>query len=242
MSRQSRMLPAHRGQGCWRRLTLGRRSPFRVRHRRRAVPTPLPGCSGAFTTSGTLPRSGIRNQALSALLFPCKEVWVLDLWWVDGVTRLMGCLRYGAGLRAPEGCSLRVQDIDFATDQVVVRGGEEDADRGQPRAASRGGSGPARARPGEEPAAASPPDGHDPRPRPGTGDRVKPGRPDLRFATPLAGSARTRGGICSVASQLLPAIVAEPSRSQLRGSTGGNYLRDGPARPRIRRVHHKNGG
>ncbi len=48
-----------------------------------------------------------QNQALSALLF----------------------LLYGAGLRVLECCRLRVQDIDFAANQLVVRGGKGDKDR-----------------------------------------------------------------------------------------------------------------
>ena len=49
--------------------------------------------------------------------------------WLDGVPRLMACLLYGAGLRVLECCRLRVQDIDFATNQIVVRGGKGDKDR-----------------------------------------------------------------------------------------------------------------
>ena len=48
---------------------------------------------------------------------------------LGGVPRLMGCLLYGAGLRVLECCRLRVQDIDFATNQVVIRGGKGDKDR-----------------------------------------------------------------------------------------------------------------
>ncbi len=48
---------------------------------------------------------------------------------LDGVPRFMACLLYGAGLRVLECCRLRVQDIDFATNQVVVRGGKGDKDR-----------------------------------------------------------------------------------------------------------------
>ena len=46
-----------------------------------------------------------------------------------GAPRLMACLLYGAGLRVLECCRLRVQDIDFATNQIVVRGGKGDKDR-----------------------------------------------------------------------------------------------------------------
>jgi integrase len=41
----------------------------------------------------------------------------------------MASLLYGAGLRVLECCRLRVQDIDFATNQIVVRGGKGDKDR-----------------------------------------------------------------------------------------------------------------
>src|SRR5438128_1954964 len=41
----------------------------------------------------------------------------------------MGCLLYGAGLRVLECCRLRVQDVDFAANQIVVRGGKGDKNR-----------------------------------------------------------------------------------------------------------------
>lgn len=43
--------------------------------------------------------------------------------------RLMAGLLYGAGLRVLECCRLRVQDIDFASNQILVRGGKGDKDR-----------------------------------------------------------------------------------------------------------------
>src|SRR3989338_1671760 len=98
-----------------------------------------------------------QNQALSALLFLYKDVLELDLPWLDGlvrarrperlpvvltreevravlqrldgVPRLIACLLYGAGLRLLECCRLPVQDVDFATNQIVVRGGKGDKDR-----------------------------------------------------------------------------------------------------------------
>jgi integron integrase len=98
-----------------------------------------------------------QNQALSALLFLYRDVLEVDLPWLDGIVRakrparlpvvltrdevravlqrlhgaprLMACLLYGAGLRVLECCRLRVQDIDFAANQVVVRGGKGDKDR-----------------------------------------------------------------------------------------------------------------
>ncbi len=98
-----------------------------------------------------------QNQALSALLFLYREVLELDLPWLDGIVRakrpqrlpivltreevravlqpltgvprLMAYLLYGAGLRLLECCRLRVQDVDFAANQIVVRSGKGDKDR-----------------------------------------------------------------------------------------------------------------
>jgi len=41
----------------------------------------------------------------------------------------MAMLLYGAGLGLMECCRLRVKDIDFARNQIVVRGGKGDRDR-----------------------------------------------------------------------------------------------------------------
>src|SRR2546427_12070955 len=93
-----------------------------------------------------------QNQALSALLFLYGEVLEVDLPWMgeivrakrpqrlpvvltrdevravlrrlEGTPRLMACLLYGAGLRLLECCRLRVQDVDFGANQIVVRGGK----------------------------------------------------------------------------------------------------------------------
>lgn len=93
-----------------------------------------------------------QNQALSALLFLYRDVLELDLPWLDGVVRakrpdrlpvvltreevaavlrpltgaprLMACLLYGSGLRLLECCRLRVQDVDFGRNQIVVRAGK----------------------------------------------------------------------------------------------------------------------
>jgi len=98
-----------------------------------------------------------QNQALSALLFLYRNVLersvgdlggvvrarrprrlpvvltrdevaaVLD--YLDGDLRLMASLMYGAGLRLNECLGLRVQDLDFARGEIVVRGGKGDKDR-----------------------------------------------------------------------------------------------------------------
>lgn len=98
-----------------------------------------------------------QNQAFNALLFLFKEVLkrepgtlqdivrakkgeripvvlskeevrlVLDR--MSGTPRLMASLLYGAGLRLLECCKLRVKDLDFDTNQIVVRAGKGDKDR-----------------------------------------------------------------------------------------------------------------
>jgi integron integrase len=98
-----------------------------------------------------------QNQALSALLFLYREVLELDVPWLDRVVRakrpvrlpivltrqevvavlqplkgvplLMASLLYGSGLRLLECCHLRVQDLDFGANQIVVRGAKGDKDR-----------------------------------------------------------------------------------------------------------------
>lgn len=48
---------------------------------------------------------------------------------LDGTERIMAALLYGAGLRLMECCRLRVKDIDFSQNQIVVRAGKGDKDR-----------------------------------------------------------------------------------------------------------------
>jgi integron integrase len=101
-----------------------------------------------------------QNQALSALLFLYREVLAQEVPWLDnivrakrtarlpvvltrdevrtvirqlrGVHRLMAILLYGAGLRLLEAARVRVKDIDFARNQIMVRGGKGDKDRATP--------------------------------------------------------------------------------------------------------------
>ena len=98
-----------------------------------------------------------QNQALSALLFLHRDVLEQDLPWLDnvvrakgaqrlpvvltraevsavihqlqGTPRLMAILMYGAGLRLLECARLRIQDVDFASNQIVVRAGKGNKDR-----------------------------------------------------------------------------------------------------------------
>jgi integron integrase len=98
-----------------------------------------------------------QNQALSALLFLYREVLQHDLPWLEGVVRakrpirlpvvltreevqavlaqlrgtprLMGTLLYGAGLRLLECARLRVKDVDFGLNHILVRDGKGQKDR-----------------------------------------------------------------------------------------------------------------
>jgi len=97
------------------------------------------------------------RQALSALLFLYKDVLGQELPWMqeigrpiptkripsvltrqevqsvlalmDGVTGLLARLLYGTGMRHMEGLSLRVKDIDFDRQVIVVREGKGAKDR-----------------------------------------------------------------------------------------------------------------
>ena len=98
-----------------------------------------------------------QNQAKSALLFLYKEVLAVELPWLDKVeaaktskrlpvvlTRsevmsvlacvegshgLIARLLYGTGLRIMEGLRLRVKDVDFSRNEILVRDGKGAKDR-----------------------------------------------------------------------------------------------------------------
>ena len=98
-----------------------------------------------------------QNQALNALLFLYREILKKSIGYVDGVVRakrphrlpvvltrqevrsilatldgsdwIMAMLLYGAGLRLMECLRLRVKDIDFTSNQIIVRAGKGDKDR-----------------------------------------------------------------------------------------------------------------
>ena len=101
-----------------------------------------------------------QNQALHSLLFLYTQVLGKEIARVEGVVRakrperlpvvlsrdevravlgrmtgaprLMAMLLYGAGLRLMECCTLRIKDVDFAQNQIVVRAGKGDKDRYTP--------------------------------------------------------------------------------------------------------------
>jgi integron integrase len=68
-----------------------------------------------------------RPQRLPVVLTREEVKRVLDQ--LDGTYRLIGRLLYGSGLRLLECLRLRVKDLDFAMNQVVVREGKGDKDR-----------------------------------------------------------------------------------------------------------------
>jgi len=98
-----------------------------------------------------------QNQALNAILFLYRHVLKIDLPWLDevvrakhsrrlpvvlsreelravldqmqGVPKLMSMLLYGAGLRLLECARLRVKDVDFRANEIVVRAGKGGKDR-----------------------------------------------------------------------------------------------------------------
>ena len=110
----------------------------------------------SLATDGRVSAS-TQNQALNALLFLYKEVLSKTIGLVEGVVRakwpqrlpvvltkdevrhvidhmtglprLMAILLYGGGLRLMECCRLRVKDIDFSRNEIVIRAGKDDKDR-----------------------------------------------------------------------------------------------------------------
>ena len=98
-----------------------------------------------------------QNQALNAIIFLYREILGIELkepinairakkpmrlpvvltkaevskliYTLSGTQKIIGMLLYGAGLRLMECIRLRVKDIDFEMNQIVVRQGKGDKDR-----------------------------------------------------------------------------------------------------------------
>ena len=98
-----------------------------------------------------------QNQALQGILFLYKEIIHKEVGWIDdikrptkpkhipvvftkaeahsiiqnmeGLPKLIAALLYGSGLRLSEALRLRVKDIDFEYQQIIVRDGKGEQDR-----------------------------------------------------------------------------------------------------------------
>jgi integron integrase len=98
-----------------------------------------------------------QNQALQGILFLYKEILKKDVGWIDdiqrpvkpkhipvvfskseahsviqqltGLPKLITALLYGSGLRLSEALRLRVKDIDFEYNHIIVRDGKGEKDR-----------------------------------------------------------------------------------------------------------------
>ena len=113
--------------------------------------------SSCSPTSAASPRPRHR-QALSTLLFLYREILGVDMPWLrelgrpvapkripvvlthvevqallaqmgEGVTGLLARLLYGTGMRLLEGVRLRIKDVDFVRQVIVVRDGKGGKDR-----------------------------------------------------------------------------------------------------------------
>jgi len=101
--------------------------------------------------------SSTQNQALQGILFLYKNILKKDLGWIadikyttrikhlpvvfsrsetasilnnlNGVIKLIVSLLYGTGMRLGEVLNLRVKDIDFEMNQIIVRDGKGEKDR-----------------------------------------------------------------------------------------------------------------
>lgn len=134
-------------------LANGRRHPREMGHKE--VEAFLSG----LATQGRVAAS-TQNQALSALLFLYRQVLGVELEWMESVVRakrpgrlpvvlsrdevarllalldgqcwLMAALLYGTGMRLMECHRLRVKDVDFERNEIVVRDGKGAKDRRVP--------------------------------------------------------------------------------------------------------------
>ncbi len=126
------------------------------RHPREMGATELEAFLTALATRGKVAAS-TQNQALSALLFLYREVLGIDLPWMEDITRakrpqrlptvlsvaevqsvlarmdgrnwLVASVLYGSGMRLMECLRLRVKDVDFARNEIMVRNGKGGKDR-----------------------------------------------------------------------------------------------------------------
>jgi integron integrase len=111
----------------------------------------------SFLATDSHVSASTQNQALNAILFLYRDVLETPIGYINGVVRaqrpkrlpvvlsrqevkalldglkgtewLMAMLLYGAGLRLMECLRLRVKDLDFSSNQIIVRAGKGDKDR-----------------------------------------------------------------------------------------------------------------
>ena len=129
-----------------------------MRHPRELGPAEVTQFLSSLAVKGQVSAS-TQNQALSALVFLYRDVLAMPVGWLNGLVRakrparlpvvltreevrrvlvrlkargpaaLIAALLYGTGMRLLEGLSVRVKDIDFAMNQITVRGGKGNRDR-----------------------------------------------------------------------------------------------------------------
>lgn len=129
-----------------------------MRHPRELGPSDVSRFLSHLAVEGKV-TAGTQNQALAAIVFLYKDVLNMPVGWLQGLVRakrsarvpvvltkqevrrvlgelkgrstvaLVAALLYGTGMRLLEGLRVRVKDIDFAKNEIVVRGGKGDRDR-----------------------------------------------------------------------------------------------------------------
>ncbi len=127
-----------------------------VRHPRELGPTDVTRFLSSLAIDRHVSAS-TQNQALSALVFLYAEVLELPVGWLEalvrakrparvpvvltkeevrqvlervpGVSWVVAALLYGTGMRLLEALQLRVKDVDFAANEITIRGGKGDRDR-----------------------------------------------------------------------------------------------------------------
>ncbi len=70
-----------------------------------------------------------RPARVPTVLSASEAIRIIETMKASSMHRLMTELLYGSGLRAMECCTLRLRDLDFEREQIIVRGGKGDKDR-----------------------------------------------------------------------------------------------------------------
>lgn len=131
----------------------------RMRHPRHLGANEVEAFLTGLAATGQVSAS-TQNQALAALLFLYRDILNIDLPWMDNLVRakrsrripvvlstdeirrllgmldgqpwLMAALLYGTGMRLMECVRLRIKDVDFDRNEIVVRDGKGSKDRRVP--------------------------------------------------------------------------------------------------------------